>query len=309
MVAVKLCSSRPITPDGPKRVIEASTMAQALAGCSAVCFGTAIVTSRFGLRWIDARAGAAISIPSATLALIAASPFVLDLSGFVFQAALLFGVVGLLFPVSVTLLRFEATRLLGPTITGSIVGTAPLFAIGAAALWLDEVVPGRAALATLGVVVGIGLLSSHTAASMSAGRAWWLTLPTAAAAIGGCAQAIIKSALLLWPNPFAATLICYAVSSAAVIAINALRGAKPAHRATRPVLWFALTGVLNGAGVLSMYAALNSAPVSSIAPIVSAYPLVALVLGVALLREETINLRVVAGALLTVAAIGYLVSG
>jgi len=70
-----------------------------------------------------------------------------------------------------------------------------------------------------------------------------------------------------------------------------------------------LTGVLNGAGVLSMYAALNSAPVSSVAPIVSAYPLIALVLGVALLREETVNLRVVAGALLTVAAIGYLVSG
>jgi drug/metabolite transporter (DMT)-like permease len=58
-----------------------------------------------------------------------------------------------------------------------------------------------------------------------------------------------------------------------------------------------------------MYAALNSAPVSSVAPIVAAYPLVTLLFGAALLREETINLRVIAGALLTVAAIGYLVSG
>jgi len=292
----------------PERVIEAGTMAQVLAGSSAFCFGTAIVTSRFGLRGIDARAGAAISIPGAALLLLVASPFFLDVSGFAFQAALVFGVVGLLFPALVAVLRFHATERLGSTVTGAVMGTGPLFAVGAASVWLNEVVPARAVLATLGVVGGIGLLSCKTAASVSAQRGWWLALPIAAAVIAGCAQATIKGGLLLWPNPFAATLICYCVSSVIVLAIDALRKAKPAPRAAKPLLWFALTGALNGAGVLSMYAALNSAPVSSVAPIVAAYPLITLLLGAVLLREEAIDLRVIAGALLTVAAIVYLVS-
>ena len=317
MILVKLPSLNRYLPLSPDRHempqfstdLEANAMAQVLAGSSAFCFGTAIVTSRFGLRGIDARAGAAISIPSAALLLLVASPFFLNASAFAFRAALVFGVVGFLFPALVAVLRFHATERLGSTVTGAVMGTGPLFAVGAASLWLDEIVPARAVLATLGVVGGIGLLSCKSAASTSTRRGWWLALPIAAAAIAGCAQASIKSGLLLWPNPFAATLICYSVSSVTVLAIDALRKAKPARRAAKPLLWFAFTGVLNGAGVLSMYTALNSAPVSSVAPIVAAYPLVTLLFGAALLREETIDMRVIAGALLTVAAIGYLVSG
>src|SRR4029077_12409358 len=49
-----------------------------LAGVSAVCFGSALVTAKFGLRSVDARAGAAIRIPTATVLLVLAAPFALD---------------------------------------------------------------------------------------------------------------------------------------------------------------------------------------------------------------------------------------
>jgi len=71
---------------------------------SSLCFGIAHVTARVGLRTLDARAGAAISVPTAALLFIAAAPFALDLSQFSATAAILFAVVGLFFPAVVTLL-------------------------------------------------------------------------------------------------------------------------------------------------------------------------------------------------------------
>jgi drug/metabolite transporter (DMT)-like permease len=44
-------------------------------------------------------------------------------------------------------------------------------------------------------------------------------------------------------------------------------------------------------------------------PVVAAYPVVTVVLGALLLREETLSLRVLAGALLILIAIAFLVSG
>jgi drug/metabolite transporter (DMT)-like permease len=50
-------------------------------------------------------------------------------------------------------------------------------------------------------------------------------------------------------------------------------------------------------------------PYSLAMTFVAGYPLVTVLLGAALLREEPLNLRMIAGALLVVAAIAYLVAG
>ena len=72
------------------------------------------------MRSIDARGGAAISIPSATVLLLLAAPFALDLSAFSVAAALLFALVGLFFPALVTLITFAANDRLGPSVTGAL---------------------------------------------------------------------------------------------------------------------------------------------------------------------------------------------
>jgi drug/metabolite transporter (DMT)-like permease len=70
--------------------------------------------------------------------------------------------------------------------------------------------------------------------------------------------------------------------------------------------WFAITGFINGGAMVLMYAALARAPVSAVAPIIAAYPLIT-VLGSALfLRSEPLNRRIVAGAIITVAAVAWL---
>ena len=274
------------------------SQALALAGVSALFFGTALVTARFGLRTLDTRAGAAISIPTATVLLLVAAPFTLDPSGFSMTAVVLFALVGLFFPALVTLITFAANDRLGPSLTGTVSSTAPLFALVAAFLILGERIPSRALVAALGVVAGVALLSWRGGGLVR--RALWL--PLGGAALRGVAQVIAKAGLALWPNPFAASLVGYLISSGVVLAARRAGQQRP----PTAIAWFALTGVLNGGAVLLMYAALSAAPVSLVAPIVAGYPLIT-VLASAVLREEPLNARVLAGAALVVAAIAYLV--
>lgn len=272
------------------------TAALALAVSSSLCFGLALITSRIGLRSLDARSGAAISVPTATLLFALAAPFGVDTAGFTLRAALWFAGVGVFFPALVTLLTFRSNEQLGPTITSAISSTTPLFALLAAVLLLGERVPVYALLACLAIVGGAIVLTWRQSAVRPGFTGWALLWPVAGAVVRGLAQAGAKAGLVLWPSPFAAGLIGYTVSSAAVIGTNAF------GRARRPALtrhgfaWFVLTGALNGGAVLLMYGALNLAPVSLVAPVVATYPLVTVLLSALVLREEALTVRMVAGA-------------
>src|SRR5256885_16984363 len=145
-----------------------------LASASAIFFGTALVTAKLGLRTLDARAGAAISIPTATVLLLVAAPFTVDASAFSMIAALVFALVGLFFPALVTLVTFAANDRLGPSVTGTLSSTAPLFALAAAFVFLGERIPSRAIVAAIGVVAGAALLSWRGGALVR--RALWLPL-------------------------------------------------------------------------------------------------------------------------------------
>lgn len=281
--------------------------ALALAALSAACFGAALVTARLGLQDADARRGAAISVPSAALLFLLGAPFAVDLARFDAGAALIFAAVGLFFPALVTLLSFRSNERLGPTVTGAVAGTAPLFALAAAVLVVGEPVPQRAPLACLGVALGVALISWDHASLRRGVPLAALGWPVGGALVRGCSQAAAKAGLAIWPDAFAAGAIGYAVSAAVLL------GTRPRHRGAPPlprrgVAWFAATGVLNGSAVLAMYLALARAPVSTVAPVVATHPLLAALLGAIFLRERP-GRRTAAGALLAVAAVVYLVSG
>lgn len=285
-------------------MIDAAT---ALAVASTFCFGGGLIAARVGLRGMDARAGAALSVPTATVLFVLAAPFVLEPAGLVPQALLLFAAVGLFFPATVTILTYRSTALLGPTITSSVSATAPLFALVAAWLLLGERVPGKAAVAAAGVVAGVAVLTWRAGESRNVRLGRALAWPVAGAAVRGLAQVGVKAGLLLWPNPFAAGLVGYLMSSLTVASVDRLRAAPRGRRTPAGIALFMLAGSLNGGAVLLMYIALSRAPVWKVAPIVASYPLVTAVMGALLLPDEKLTPRVAAGAALTVAAIAYLV--
>lgn len=283
-------------------------MPVAIAVLSSLCFGIALVTARVGLRSLDSRSGAAISIPTATVIFIVIAPLAVEVDGFDVLAAAVFAGVGLFFPAVVTLLTFRSNQLLGPTITAAVSGTAPLFALLAAALFLGERVPSQAMVSAVGVVLGIALMSWRRPVMRGGYLGWSLLWPVAGAALRGFAQVAAKAGLLIWANPFAASLIGYLVSSATVIGADRLNRSQRPRLTRECFVWFCATGVLNGTAVLLMYVALTSAPVWTVAPIVATYPLVAGVVGAAVLHDEKLPLRAALGVILTVGAVAYLVA-
>ncbi len=281
-------------------------MALVIALLSAVGFAVGMVTSRVGLRTLDARSAAALSIPTATVLFVVAAPFALDTAGFDLRAVLLFAAVGLVFPVSVTLLTFRSNELLGPTVASAVSGTAPLFALLAASVFLGERVPPQAAVSAVGVVAGVALLSWKKDAVRSGFIGWALLWPLSGAVMRAFAQTGAKAGLLIWPNAYAAGLIGYVVSCSIVLAANRLRGSARPRLSRRDIAWFAGTGLLNGGAVLLMYVALSMAPVWVVAPIIASYPLLTAVIGTAVLHDEKVSLHGAAGAVLTIASIVYL---
>jgi len=279
-----------------------------LAMSSALCFGIALVSGRVGLRTLDARSGAAVSIPTAAVLLALAAPFAFDVDGFTLRAGLLFALVGVFFPALVTILTFRSNQELGPTVTGAVSGTAPLFAMLAAGWFLGERIPARAAVACVAIVAGVAVLSWKQEAVRPGFTAWSLRWPIAGAVLRGLAQTAAKAGLMLWPSPFSASLIGYAVSSLTVVAANQVGPSARRRKPGRGVAWFAVTGVLNGAAVLLMYGALERAPVSFVAPVVATYPLITALVSAGALREEPVTRRMVAGATMTVLAVAYLVA-
>jgi len=253
-------------------------------------------------------AGARVSIPSAALLFWLLSPF-LGWSGWQAQALGLFALVGLFYPAAVTLLTFAGNRRLGPTVSGTISSTTPLFAVLGAALFLGEAPGIREYVATAVIVLGTMALSKPTAGVTSAASRSALWMPWSAALLRALAQVLSKAGLALWPNPFAAVITGYTVSAAIVWTAGMFvsgNGASAFNR--RGVPWFVLTGVLNGTAVLSMYYALTTGPVGVVAPVVATYPLFTLALSATLLRHERLNARMIGGVVLTVAGIVLLLA-
>lgn len=287
--------------------LEGNLQAASLAVLSSALFGAALVTTHSGLKHLDAPTGARVSIPSATLMFWLLSP-VLDLAGWQAAALGIFALVGLFYPAAVTLLTFESNRRLGPTVTGTVGSTTPLFAVLGAALFLGESLGARELFATSLIVLGSIALSRPRKTDREARQRNALWLPWSAAALRALAQVMSKAALALWPNPFAAALVGYTVSSTALWACAlGRRVSKPAFN-RRGIAWFAVTGILNGAALLSLYHALNAGPVYLVSPIVATYPVFTLMLSAAVFREERLSGALIAGVALTVVGIVVLLA-
>lgn len=281
---------------------------QLLALCASFLFGLALVLTQFGLNYLSPRSGAAVSIPTSAILFLLIAPFMLDWSGWNPRGAMIFALVGLLFPATVTLLTFEANRRMGPSVSGALSNLTPVFAVLVAALLLGEMPRPLQALGIAMVVVGVIILSADR---RWLGTRWHygaILLPIGIAAIRGLTHPITKLGLTLWPDPFAATLIGYLMSSLVVTSVA------PSGKNTPPKgdqnigrLWFACVGACNGLGVLAFYSALARGPVLLVSPLVATYPLVTLAFSAILLRTAHVAAALIIGVATTVAGVMLLV--
>jgi drug/metabolite transporter (DMT)-like permease len=284
-----------------------------LALASALAFACAMIASNVGLRHMSARAGVTVSVPSATVLFWLTLPWLIEVPTGALPGGLIFLAIGLFFPAAVTLFVFEANSRVGPTIAATVSCTAPLFAVAAAVLVLGELLTLRVGVGTLIIVLGILILSTARTRGLDGVQqsvsVAGLACAIGAAALRAAAQIGLKFGFMFWPNPFAAILAGYAVSTAVIlIASRWLGRQQPIVRSRRGVPWFMLAGVCNGSAMLLMYAALVDGEVSVVAPIVASYPLFTLLLSALLLGNERFGARQLAGIAATVGGVALLAS-
>jgi drug/metabolite transporter (DMT)-like permease len=279
----------------PSRETMTITTAILLALVSMFGFGAGFVLTQFGLRWMPPWVGVAISVPTSTLLFWCLAPFLLHPSGAELKAVALFACVGLVFPGAAALLNFESNRLMGPHIAGGLSSLTPVFAVMLAIVILGERVRVPQLLALAALVIGISLMY-RVHVTLSARSLWLMALPVGSSAIRGVIQPVAKLGLAWWPNPIAAVVVSYTVSSVVLIVATVIRsGGTVPTIAYRGALWFAAVGLCNGLAVLSMYGALASGPVTIVSPLIAGYPLVTLLLSRALLAKEEMGPQLIAG--------------
>jgi drug/metabolite transporter (DMT)-like permease len=276
----------------------------AFALAASALFGTAMVLANVGLRYVDSARGALIAIPATAALYWMLAVFLLRTEQWNTSALALFIVVGVIFPAVVTLLGYESNRLAGPTVTGTLSSTTPLFAAGGAVVFLGEALTPAVAAGTAAIVLGVLALTWRRSGRSRAWAPWVIALPLAGAAIRGGALTTVKAGLSLWPDPFVAVLVGYTVSSlTVVVATSAMPRARRARFDRRAIPWLLAVGFCNGMAMLAMYAALNLGQVSVVSPLIVTYPLFTVAVSALFLREERLDARVLAGVVLTVAGV------
>jgi drug/metabolite transporter (DMT)-like permease len=279
-----------------------------LAFAAAFLFGLALVLTKVGLRYVTPLSGAAIAIMSSTALFVGAALFAMEDVTPVWAAVPIFATIGLISPAAVALLTFAANRALGPVMTGTLGNMAPLFAVASAFVILGEVPRMLQLGGLLAIVVGIVILSG--AGGEDGWRSWFLLLPLTAAALRGATQATVKFGLEIWPNPFAAALVGYLVSTVVVlIAARIGTGRYVPDVPARGLLWFAAVGWCNAFASLLMYAALAHGSVALVSPLVATYPLATVVISTLLFGTVEGGLQLAFGVALTVVGVALLLVG
>lgn len=279
-----------------------------LALLAAGALAAALIVTQVGLRHATAYTGATIGLTTSAIIFWMLAPVLLDLSAWNLTALAIFGVVGIFYPAAATVVTYESNRLLGPTLTGTVSSTAPFFAIGLAVVLLGE----KLTLGVIGggllIVVALVMLSWRRGTGVRIG--WRLMLPLTGAAVRGTAQTLTKLGLALWPSPYAATLVCYTVSSAAIWGMRAVRREPFAVNVMAPgAKWFMAAGALNGAALLLMNHALQAGRVGVVAPVIALYPLFTMLFSAIFLKTEILGARIFLAAAMAVAGVIVLVSG
>ncbi len=280
-----------------------------LALAAAVCFAIALILTQYGLRTMPSWRSPIYSIGgSAILAWVLAAIFV-DPAGFNFKAALIFAGVGVVFPVTASILSVRSNEKLGPAVAGAVGNVTPLFAVLGAVLFLGERLKLVQVAGLVLVVAGVGLLALRGG---TGGRQWKiavLLLPLTAALVRGAVQPMIKTGLTLWHEPMAAAAIGYTMSTIVILLLVGRRAWRtgPAHRSG--VMWFTAVGVFNGAATFLLYAALGLGSISVVAPLVAIFPLIAVVLSLVFLRGEQLHVIGLAGILVSVGGVILLLTG
>lgn len=219
-------------------------------------------------------------------------------------AAIYFLLSGCLQPLLARVLYYVGIIRMGVSRAGPLRGTSPLFALILAVVFLGERPTVFVYCGTVLIIVSVWVISWR-GRDEGTWRLFDMVFPVGAALIGAVSQNLRRAGLLIFPNPFvgaaistATSLILFAISLLLVGKIRLVgmrRESLPFFGSAALVATFAQ--ILN-------FAALNMGEVSVMVPLLDTTPLFSVLLSALFLRDqETVTIRIVAGAALLVAGV------
>ncbi len=216
---------------------------------------------------------------------------------------------GCMQPLFARALYYQGITRIGVARAGPLRGSEPLFAAAIAMLVLHEK-PGTSVIAgTLLIVSSLWLISGKQSNEIK----WRLVdalLPISAALISAISQTLRKQALEIIPDPFVAVAIVTTVSLILLIGFVFSTGRSQQFRINRESFIFFLCAALVATlAQVANFIALGRGQMSVIIPLLNTTPLFSVLLSAIFLRKvETVNRRVVFGALAMVAGVVLITS-
>jgi DME family drug/metabolite transporter len=272
-----------------------------LALTAAVLFGFNMHVQNRALDDTDPLFGALLSVGATALMFWVFSPFMIDWSWWFTRAATLFIIAGLMFPAAGQTLQIASIRRIGPALTSAVGAFVPAFAVLPSVLFLAEPFGIQAS-------IGMALMIGGLVLSALGGRRirrdwpiWALALPLGAAMVRGFVQPLVKYAYAFVHSPYFATMVTASVSTLVLLVLVALRRRQgPLRVGAAGRRLFAVSGVINGLGILSLNQAIGMGQVTVAAPLASTAPLFALLFGALVFRREVLGWRHLVIALMAV---------
>lgn len=237
-------------------------------------FGLNVHIQRHGLGRTDPLVGTLYSVAAMAGFFWLVAPFFVEWAWFLTVSAGLFALGGLVFPAAGQGLQIFSIRKVGPSLTAAVGSFVPFIAAIPAVLFLGEALGVQGTFAMLLMVAGLVLAVWSPRGVARGWPLWALALPLGAALARGLTQPVTKAGLNLGTNAIFATLVYASVSTVVILMLVAATGRRGQIAAPgRGARWFALSGVINGIGILCVNTAISLGDVTLVAPLVSTTPL------------------------------------
>lgn len=259
-----------------------------LAFGASIIFAVSNHVQHIGLDHIDVRTGTTVNVGTTLAALLALSPLYLTPSTLVSSGAVWFAIAGLIVPSLSMTLHTMGVRMIGPGMTAGLASTSPVFAVVLAIALLGEMASGRTMAGTAIVVCGIAYIAMRSRGGHMSWPLWAILLPLGAALARAVSHNFVKIGLADLANPITGALIASAVSFVIVSVVQA-SSRKPMPDWNAGYGWFALCGLLNGIGLVTLNTALSMGDVVVVAPLIATTPLFTVLIGHVFLKRETLG--------------------
>jgi uncharacterized membrane protein len=284
--------------------------AEIVAIFSAMGWAIDSVLVRFGLRQSNIFAAMlmsyAVSITCVWSYLIATT----SLEFLTSPAMIYYLISGCMQPIFARALFYEGITRIGVARAGPLRGIEPLFAATIALLVFNEQPGLQVYIGTVLIVASLWLISGKQEHDQQRWRYIDALFPIGAALISAISQTLRKQALQIIPDPFVAVAMVTTVSLLLLLGFVFTTGRAQQLRMHRSSFYFFLGAALVATTAqVANFVALGRGQMSVIIPLLNTTPLFTVCFSALFLRQvETVNLRIICGALLMVGGVVLITS-